>query len=60
MDVDQVNDQLAWAILCVGLAVMMLGGAHWVADANGQRALRGIAIVLGLVAAVLAVVRIFD
>lgn len=60
MDVDQVNDQLAWALLCVGLAVAMLGGAHWVDSASGQRALRGIAILLGVVAVVLALVRIVD
>lgn len=60
MDVNEVNDQLAWALLMCGVAVVLLGGAHWVADANGQRAMRGLAILLGVVAAVLAIVRIVD
>jgi hypothetical protein len=58
MDLNDVNDQLAWAVLAVGLAVVLLGVAPLLRDARAVRGASVVALVLGVIAVVLAIVRV--
>lgn len=60
MDLNEINDQLAWAALCVGLAVVLLGAVPFLKDARAVRGASVVALVLGVVAVVMAIVRIAD
>jgi len=60
MDLNEINDQLAWAALALGLAVVLLGMVPFLKDARAVRGASVVALVLGVVAVVMAIVRIAD
>lgn len=60
MDLNEINDQLAWSVLAVGLAVVLLGAVPFLRDVRAVRAASGLAMLLGVVAVVLAIVRVAD
>jgi hypothetical protein len=60
VDLNEINDQLAWSILAVGLAAVLLGAVPFLRDARAVRVSSAVAMLLGVVAVVLAIVRIAD
>jgi len=60
VDVNELNDQLAWALLAAGLAIVLLGAVPFLRDVKAVRGASVAALVLGVVAVVMAIVRIAD
>jgi hypothetical protein len=60
VDVNELNDQLAWALLAAGLAVVLLGAVPFLRDARAVRGASVVAMLLGVVAVVLAIIRVAD
>ena len=60
VDLNEINDQLAWALVAGGLALVLLGAVPFLRDARAVRVASAVAMLLGVVVVVLAIVRIAD